>query len=81
MWLLDFFKTGQDKPVLEDAQQIKSIYEKKRRTVFFGLVFGYSFFYVCRLTLSVAKKPIVDEGVLDPEQLGKIGFAFFIAYA
>ncbi|OQC03566.1 MAG: Regulatory protein UhpC [Candidatus Hydrogenedentes bacterium ADurb.Bin101] len=81
MWLLDFFKTGEDKPLLDDPGQIKRMYDRKRRTVFFGLVFGYAFFYVCRLTLSVAKKPIVDEGVLDPEQLGKIGFAFFIAYA
>ena len=81
MFLLDFFKTGPDKPILSDENEIRRLYERKRRTVFFGLVFGYSFFYVCRLTLSVAKKSIVDEGVLDPEQLGKIGFAFFIAYA
>ncbi len=81
MWMLDFFKTGKDKPILADEAEIKRIYEHKRRSVFFGLVFGYSFFYVCRLTLSVAKKPIVDEGVLNPIQLGKIGFAFFIAYA
>ncbi len=81
MWLLDFFKTGPDLPVLADKAVIRKIYERKRLTVFFGLVFGYSFFYVCRLTLSVAKKPIVDSGLLDPDQLGTIGFAFFMAYA
>lgn len=81
MFLLDFFRTGPDKPILPDKDEIRRIYERKRRSVFFGLIFGYSFFYVCRLTLSVAKKPIVDEGVLNPEQLGTIGFAFFIVYA
>lgn len=81
MFLLDFFRTGPDKPVLAKSDEIRRIYERKRHSVFFGLVFGYSFFYVCRLTLSVAKKPIVDEGVLNPEQLGTIGFAFFIVYA
>jgi len=81
MLLFDFFKTGADKPILEDKEEIKRIYEWKRKTVFFGLVFGYSFYYVCRLTLSMAKKPMIDGGVLDADQLGKIGFAFFLAYA
>ena len=81
MLLLDFFKTGTDKPILADKEAIRRIYESKRRSVFFGLVFGYSFYYVCRLTISIAKKPIIDDGVLTPEQLGTIGFAFFIAYA
>ena len=81
MFLLDFFKTGVDKPILSDQEAIRRIYERKRRSVFFGLVFGYSFFYVCRLTISVVKKPMIDEGILSPEQLGTIGFAFFLAYA
>ena len=81
MRILQFFSTGADKPLLENQEEIRRIYEWKRKTVFFGLVFGYSFYYVCRLTLSMAKKPLVDEGVLNPEQLGTIGFAFFLAYA
>ena len=81
MRVLDFFRTGPDRPLLGDEGEIRRIYERKRKTVFFGLVFGYSFFYVCRLTISIAKKPIVDSGVLDPEQLGTIGFAFFMVYA
>jgi OPA family sugar phosphate sensor protein UhpC-like MFS transporter len=81
MRLLDFFKTGPDRPVSPNKEAVRQLYERKRRTVFLGLIFGYSFFYVCRLTLSVAKKPIVDSGVLNPEQLGTIGFAFFMVYA
>ena len=81
MWWLDFFKTGADKPILDDKDALKRLYERKRREVFFGLVFGYSFYYVCRLTISVVKKPMIDEGILNPQQLGTIGFAFFLAYA
>ncbi len=81
MFLLNFFKTGTDKPVIADTNALKRLYDRKRREVFFGLVFGYSFYYVCRLTLSVVKKPMIDEGVLTPQQLGTIGFAFFLAYA
>ena len=81
MILLDFFKTRADKPVPEDAAAVKRTYERKRREVFFMLVFGYSFYYVCRLALSFAKKPMIDAGVVDAELLGRIGFAFYIAYA
>ena len=81
MVLLDFFKTGADKPVLEDRDEVDRLYRSKRRSVFFALVFGYSFFYVCRLTLSIAKKPMIDEGLLNSAQMGQIGFAFFLAYA
>jgi MFS transporter, OPA family, sugar phosphate sensor protein UhpC len=81
MWLLDFFKTGPDKPVLQDANEVRRIYEKKRRSVFFGLVFGYSFFYVCRLSLAIAKKPMIDEGVIDAVQMGIIGSVFSFVYA
>ncbi|MBM3855851.1 MAG: MFS transporter, partial [Verrucomicrobia bacterium] len=81
MILLDFFRTAADQPLLEDKGALRRLYERKRREVFFGLVFGYSFYYVCRLTISVAKKPMIDEGILNPQQLGTIGFAFFLAYA
>ncbi len=81
MLLLDFFKTGPDRPSLADEEAIRRLYERKRWSVFLGLIFGYSFFYVCRLTISVAKKPIIDGGVLSPDQLGTIGSAFFLTYA
>ena len=44
MVLLDFFKTGADKPVLADRDEVDRLYRRKRRSVFFALVFGYSFF-------------------------------------
>ena len=81
MFVLDFFKTRADKPLLEDPAAIKRLYDRKRREVFFMLVFGYSFYYVCRLALSFAKKPMIESGVVDANILGQIGFAFYITYA
>jgi len=52
-----------------------------RWSVFLSATIGYSLFYVCRLSLNVVKKPIVDEGFLDESQLGMIGSALFFAYA
>ena len=45
------------------------------------LILGYSFFYTTRLSLSVAKKPLIDSGVLTKEQLGMMGSGLFFVYA
>jgi len=38
-------------------------------------------FYVCRLSISVAKKPLVDSHIFTEIQLGQIGSALFFTYA
>lgn len=81
MLILSWFKTGPDIPVLDDAAQVRKIYERKRRDVFWTLMIGYSFFYVCRATLSVMKKPMIDAGVANAEELGRIGSAMLLTYA
>lgn len=42
---------------------------------------GYSLYYVCRTSLNVVKKPIIDDGILDATQLGLIGSVLLFAYA
>lgn len=77
----NFYRTGPDKPVLDDGNTVRRLYERKRWEVFLSIVIGYSFFYVTRLSYSVAKKPIIDSGLLDSSQLGRIGFAMMLSYA
>ena len=79
--LIDFFKSGPDKPLLSDQGMIKKIYERKRLSVFSSLVIGYGFFYTCRLSLSVAKKQMIDAGVVDVNELGIIGAVLLYVYA
>jgi OPA family sugar phosphate sensor protein UhpC-like MFS transporter len=79
--IVNFFKTGPDKPLLEDSENIKKIFEKKRWSVFISLVLGYGFFYTCRLSLSVAKKQMIDAGVVDVTELGIIGAVLLYVYA
>ncbi len=81
MNLLHFFRTGPDKPLLPDRDQIRRIYERKRIEVFASIVIGYTFFYVCRLSFSAVKKPMLDAGILNADQMGKIGSALFFSYA
>ena len=67
-----------------DAPQLRADPAGMRRMqwqVFLTITFGYGFFYVCRLSLNVVKKPLVDAGLFDPAQLGLIGSALFLAYA
>lgn len=79
--LIDFFATGADKPLLKDKNLIRKIYNHKRNSVFISLVLGYGFFYTTRLSLSVAKKQMIDSGVVDVTQLGIIGAVLLYVYA
>ncbi len=80
-WILEFLRTRDDRPTLTDADKIARSYRAKRWTTFTAVTLGYSFFYFTRLTISVAKKPMIDAGVANAEDLGRIGSVFFFAYA
>ena len=72
------FKRSPDAAVLRaDAAALR----RMQWQVFLATTFGYGFFYVCRLSLNVIKKPLIDAGLFDPAQLGMIGSALFFAYA
>lgn len=79
--LLRFFATGPDKAVTLPEDQVRRTYTMKRWLVFCGITFGYGFYYVARLSLSVVKKPMIDAGVLTAAELGKIGSILLLVYA
>lgn len=81
MNLLKYSSVSKDGEGLSDEQEIKRKYRNARWSVFLSATLGYSCFYVCRLSLNVVKKPIVDAGVLTESQLGIIGSALFVSYA
>lgn len=71
------------KPSVEKVPQekVQSEYLRLRRRTFWAATLAYSLYYVCRMSLSVVKQPIIDEGVLTPGQLGIIGSALLFVYA
>lgn len=79
--IINYFATGADKPLIKDDNLIKKLYTNKRTSVFISLVLGYGFFYTTRLSLSVAKKQMIDSGVVDVTQLGIIGAVLLYVYA
>ena len=79
--LLDFFRTRPDAEPLTDPDEVRNLYQAKRRSVFVSLVLGYGFFYTTRLSLSVTKKEMMETGVLDATQLGVVGATLLYVYA
>ncbi len=79
--LFNFWATGPDIPVTKSKDEVDSEFKKKRASVLWSVVFGYGIFYIGRLTISVAKKPMMDAGILDATQLGIIGSLLFYTYA
>jgi len=80
--ILDWFRTGPAiAPEVHDTATTQRVYRKSQWRIFLSLLFGYAFFYTCRLSLSVAKKPMLDSGLVSTEDLGLIGSAMFFSYA
>ena len=64
-----------------DEQGQKKFHRSLALQSFVAGTLGYSLYYVCRTSLNVMKKPILDSGMLDATQLGIIGSALLFAYA
>lgn len=52
-----------------------------RWSVLLSTIFGYGFFYTCRLSFSVAKKPMLEAGIMGTKEMGQVGFALLMVYA
>ncbi|MCA0395026.1 MAG: MFS transporter [Proteobacteria bacterium] len=79
--LTRFFATGPDLPVSGDQTTIDATFRRHRLRVMLAITLGYGVIYTCRLALGVVKKPLIDEGVFTPVELGMIGSALYYAYA
>ena len=81
--LINFYKVSSPGPCNGDVMSSSG----KRRlkylqwSTFLSATFGYGMYYVCRLSLNVVKKPIVDEGIFSETELGIIGSVLFFTYA
>ena len=79
--MLKYFKKSFPKEITLDGEGQDKLYNKLKWQVFFSATLGYGLYYVCRLSLNVVKKPIVDAGILTEVQLGIIGSSLFFLYA
>jgi len=79
--MMHYFKKSHPRAIALQDEQQKKFYKKLKWQVFISATLGYGIYYVCRLSLNVVKKPIVDAGVLTESELGLIGSALFFTYA
>ncbi len=81
-FLLGFYAKSASATSRDPADpEVQRELRRRKWSVFFAITLGYGFYYVCRLSFSVAKKSMADAGVFDAAELGWIGSAVFFAYA
>jgi len=66
---------------MELTEQEKKRFKRYQWSSFLAVTIGYSMYYVCRTSLNVVKKPLMDSGALDATQLGIISSALLFTYA
>ena len=81
MNILKFFSPAPAAEPVVGPEKIRKTYNRQRASVFVSATLGYGLYYVCRLSINVIKKPIVDAGVLSESELGIIGTGLFVTYA
>ena len=78
--MLKWFLTNPDKPRIEDPNTVKKMYHTARVQAVTAMIIGYGMYYVMRMTLGVAKKPMIEAG-FTPTELGAMGAAMMVAIA
>lgn len=81
MGLYKFYRIS--KPAAERVaeSEVGKTYRTLRNRTFWGATAAYSLFYLCRLSMGVVKKPLIDEGLFSAAELGVIASAFYFVYA
>lgn len=75
---INFFKISA--PNYESGMP-ESKFKSVRWATFLSATVGYALYYVCRLSMNIVRKPIVDDGLFNETQLGVIGSCLFFVYA
>jgi len=81
MGLYSFYRISKPSAGQVAPEKTDGTYKALRNRTFWGATIAYSLYYVCRMSLSVVKQPLIDEGVLSAGELGVIGSALLFVYA
>ena len=81
MGLYTFYRISKPSGKTVEPEKVENTYKSLRNRTFWGATIAYSLYYVCRMSLSVVKQPLIDGGVLTAGQLGLIGSALLFVYA
>ena len=80
--IINFYRVSPARPcIAKKPEEQKNRLKHLKWSTFLAATIGYGLYYVCRLSLNVVKKPIVEEGVFSETELGIIGSVLFFTYA
>ena len=81
MGLYKFYRISKPSKETVAESEVRGQYKTLRNRTFWGATAAYSLFYLCRLSMGVVKKPLIDEGLFSASDLGVIASAFYFVYA
>lgn len=81
MGLYSFYRISKPAEAKVTEDKIGKTYKRLRARTFWGATAAYSLFYLCRLSMGVVKKPLIDEGLFSAAELGVVASAFYFVYA
>ena len=81
MSLYSFYRVSKPSGIEVPKDEVKETYKRLRNRTFWGVTAAYSLFYLCRLSMGVVKKPLIDDGLFSASELGVIASAFYFVYA
>ena len=79
--MYSFYRISKPSQEKVPAGKVPEVYSRLRRNTFWAATVAYSLYYVCRLSLSVVKQPLIDSELLTAGQLGIIGSSLLFVYA
>ena len=62
MNLYSFYRISKPAKEFVPSGEVDATYRSLRSRTFWGVTIAYSLYYVCRMSLSVVKQPLIDEG-------------------
>lgn len=81
MGLYSFYRISKPSKDKVTEEKVEETYKSLRARTFWGATAAYSLFYLCRLSMGVVKKPLIDGGLFTATELGVIASAFYFVYA
>ena len=81
MNLYRFYRISKPSEETVSEDKVQDTYRVLRNRTFWGTTAAYSLFYLCRLSMGVVKKPMIDEGLFTAAELGVVASAFYFVYA
>lgn len=81
MSLYTFFRVSKPSAEKIEGGEVAKTYKTLRNRTFWGATAAYSLFYLCRLSMGVVKKPLIDDELFSAAELGVVASAFYFVYA